>query len=213
MKNIINKTKAVVAAMLIVVMTTMTSCYQKFEESWDLAINSNNITVTYEEGMIAIACFTTGHWTARLDHEIVWGHLENASGNGTGYVRFFYDLNTSVSRAVDLILNANGKEEIIHIIQNTGIGEGAVAFDRSSVTYANGKYEGRLEIQTNLPDEAFAEAAPILTTPDGATVNQKESTEGVEDDEPEPLAVDWITDVVYHPAVVTGVDEDGYEIK
>lgn len=213
MKNIINKTKAVVAAMLIAVMATMTSCYQKFEESWDLAINSNNITVTYEEGMIAIACFTTGHWTARLDHEIVWGHLENASGNGTGYVRFFYDLNTSVSRAVDLILNANGKEEIIHIIQNTGIGEGAVAFDRNSVTYANGKYEGRLEIQTNLPDEAFAEAAPILTTPDGATVNQKESTEGVEDDEPETPAVDWITDVVYHPAVVTGVDEDGYEIK
>ncbi|MBO5813133.1 MAG: hypothetical protein J6R13_01295, partial [Alistipes sp.] len=73
MKNIINKTKAVVAAVLVVVMATMTSCYQKFEESWDLAINTNNITVDYTEGMVAIACFTTGHWTARFDRDIVWG--------------------------------------------------------------------------------------------------------------------------------------------
>ena len=213
MKNIINKTKAVVAAMLVVVMATMTSCYQKFEESWDLAINTNNITFSHEEGMIAVACFTTGHWTARLDHEIVWGHLENTSGNGTGYVRFFYNLNTSVSRAVDLILEAEGKQEIIHLIQRTGIGEGAVAFDRSSVTYANGKYKGRLEIQTNLPDEAFAEAAPILTTPEGATASQKQAAEGEVGDEPATPAVDWITDVVYHPAVVTGQDEAGYDIK
>ena len=218
MKNIINKTKAVVAAVLVVVMATMTSCYQKFEESWDLAINTNNITVDYTEGMVAIACFTTGHWTARFDRDIVWGRLENTSGNGTGYVRFYYNLNTSVSRAVDLILEAEGKQEVIHLIQRTGIGEGAVAFDRSNVTYANGKYEGRLEIQTNLPDEAFAEAAPILTTPQGATASLKQSPvpsegEELEGEESEIPAIDWITDVVYHPAVVIGKDEEGYDIK
>ncbi len=221
MKNIINRTKAVVAAMLVIVMATQTSCYQKFEESWDLAINTNNITVPYEEGMIAVACFTTGHWTARFDREIVWGRLENTSGNGTGYVRFYYNLNTSVSRSVDLILEANGKKEVIHLIQKTGIGEGAVEFDRSEVVYANGKYEGRLEIQTNLPDEAFAEAAPILTTPESASASLKEAaasegegtTDGTEDQEPETPVIDWITDVVYHPAVVTGTDEEGYPIK
>ena len=210
MKNIINKTKAVVAAMLIVVMATMTSCYQKFEESWDLKVNTNNITFSYEEGMIAIACFTTGHWTARFDRDIVWGRLENTSGNGTGYVRFYYDLNTSVSRSVNVILEAEGKQEIIHLIQRTGIGEGAVAFDRSAVTYANGKYEGRLEIKTNLPNEAFAEASPILTLPNRSEAAEGETTEGEESTEP---ALDWITDVVYHPAEVTGTDDEGYDIK
>ena len=215
MKKIINKTKAVVAAVLVVVMATLTSCYQKFEESWDLAINTNNITVPYEEGMVSIACFTTGHWTARFDHDIVWGRLENTSGNGTGYVRFYYNLNTSVSRSVDLILEAEGKQEIIHLIQRTGIGEGAVEFDRDKVTYANGKYEGRLEIQTNLPDEAFAEAAPILTTPEStsASLKKADANEGSEGEEPATPAIDWITDVVYHPAVVTGTDDEGYPIK
>ena len=218
MKTIINKTRMVIATMLIVVMSSLTSCYQKFEESWDLAINTNNITVTYEEGSIAIACFTTGRWTARLDHEVPWARLENTSGNGTGYVKFIYTLNTSVSRSVDLILEAEGKQEIIHLIQRTGIGEGAVSFDRDAVTYANGKYEGRLEIQTNLPDEAFVEAAPILTTPEGAAASLKEAAaedgEGAEGEEPEMPTIDWITDVVYHPAVVTGTDEEtGVEIK
>lgn len=212
MKNIINKSKVLVSAMLIAVMA-LTSCYQKFEESWDLAINTNNITFPYEEGSISIACFTTGHWTARLDRDIAWGHLENTSGNGTGYVKFIYDLNTSVSRSVDLILEAQGKKEIIHLVQRTGIGEGAVSFDRDAVTYANGKYEGRLEIQTNLPDVAFAEAAPILTAPEGATASLKEAAEGTEGEEPETPAIDWVTDVVYHPAEVTGTDEEGKEIK
>ena len=57
MKTIINKTRMVIATMLIVVMSSLTSCYQKFEESWDLAINTNNITFPYEEGSISIACF------------------------------------------------------------------------------------------------------------------------------------------------------------
>ncbi len=217
MKNIINKSKALIALMLIAIMATHTSCYQKFEESWDLAINTNNITVTYEEGMVAIACFTTGRWTARFDRDIVWGRLENTSGVGTGYVRFFYTLNTSVSRSVNLILEAEGKQEIIHLIQRTGIGEGAVSFDRETVTYANGKYEGRLEIETNLPDEAFTEAAPILTTPESATATLKEAAandnEGVEDDEPDAPSIDWITDVKYHPAEVIGSDENGADIK
>lgn len=218
MKNMINRSKALIAVMLVAVMAIQTSCYQKFEESWDLAINTNNVTVTYEEGSVAIACFTTGRWTARLDHEVVWARLENTSGNGTGYVKFIYTQNTSVSRSVDLILEAEGKKEIIHIIQRTGIGEGAVSFDRETVTYANGKYEGRLEIETNLPDEAFAEAAPILTAPESTTATLKETPngEGTEGDGEEPNApagIDWITDVVYHPAVVTGTDEDGYEIK
>lgn len=217
MKNIINKTKAVVAAMLVVVMATLTSCYQKFEESWDLAINSNNLTISHEEGMISIPCFTTGKWTARLDHEIVWARLENTSGTGTGYVRFYYNLNTSVSRSVDLILEAEGKQEIIHIVQRTGIGEGAVSFDREAVTYANGKYEGRLVIKTNLPDEAFAEAAPILTDANASSASLKqaegEESEGTDAEGEEDTTPNWITDVVYHPAVVTGTDEAGYEIK
>lgn len=223
MKNIINKTKAVVAAVLIVVMATLTSCYQKFEESWDLAIDGEQKTFSYEEGMFSVACYTTGRWTARLDRDIVWGHLENTSGHGTGYVRFYYTLNTSVSRSVNLILEANGKSKVIRLIQRTGIGEGAVKFNREAATYANGKYEGRLEIQTNLPDEAFADAAPILTFPESSSASLKEAGEGTTgegegttgegEQTPAPTAPDWITDVVYHPAEVTGTDDEGYEIK
>ncbi len=223
MKNIINKTKAVVAAVLIVVMATLTSCYQKFEESWDLAIDGEQKTFSYEEGMFSVACYTTGRWTARLDRDIVWGHLENTSGHGTGYVRFYYTLNTSVSRSVNLILEANGKSKVIRLIQRTGIGEGAVKFNREAATYANGKYEGRLEIQTNLPDEAFADATPILTFPESSSASLKEAGEGATNEgegttgegeqTPAPTAPDWITDVVYHPAEVTGTDDEGYEIK
>ncbi len=232
MKNIINKTKAVVAAMLVVVMATLTSCYQKFEESWDLAVNGHQMTLpsgveeatSFEENVTAIPCFTTGHWTARLDRDIVWGYIKETSGNGTSYIHFHYTKNTSVSRSVNLILEANGKTEIIRLVQKTGIGSGAVSFDRDEVTYANGKYEGRLEIQTNLPDVAFAEAAPILTTPEGATASLKEVGEGSTneggentDGEQEPTAPapeEWVTDVTYHPAEVIGTDEEtGEEVK
>lgn len=220
MKNTINKAKAVVAAILVVVMATLTSCYQKFEESWDLAVNGPGMTLpsgveeatAFEENVTAVPIFTTGHWTAQLDRDIVWGYIEETSGNGTSYIHFHYTKNTSVSRSVNLILRANGKEEIIRLVQKSGIGSGAVGFDRSAVTYANGKYEGRLEIKTNLPNEAFADAAPILTLPNRSEVAEGETTEGEGEESAEPT-LDWITDVVYHPAEVIGTDDEGHELK
>ncbi len=220
MKNTINKAKAVVAAILVVVMATLTSCYQKFEESWDLAVNGPGMTLpsgveeatAFEENVTAVPIFTTGHWTAQLDRDIVWGYIEETSGNGTSYIHFHYTKNTSVSRSVNLVLRANGKEEIIRLVQKSGIGSGAVAFDRSDVTYANGKYEGRLEIKTNLPNEAFADAAPILTLPNRSEVAEGETTEGEGEESAEPT-LDWITDVVYHPAEVIGTDDEGHELK
>lgn len=206
MKRFKNISKAMVA-LLVAAATLFASCETKFEESWDLAVNSNRLTLTYEAGMTSVGCYCTGSWKAYLDRDISWGRLENTSGTGTGYVRFHYDQNNSISRAVTLILEGNGERQEIRIVQRTGIGDAAVDFDRSAITYANGKYEGRLEIITNLPDEAFAEAAPLLVAGDAATAN-----EGAEDTT-EPVAPDWITDVVYHPAQVTGTDEEGNEVK
>ena len=190
------------AVLLTVVLSLFASCENKFEESWELEVNSNEVTVPYEEGQYAVGCFCNGPWRAYLEREVSWAHLENAEGVGTGYVRFIYTQNNGISRAVNLILESEGKKQVIRLIQKTGIGDALVEFDRKSVTYANGKYSGRLDIITNLPDETFADAEAMLV--EGEVAPQ---TDG------EGVAPDWITDVVYHKAEVTGTDEEGNEIK
>ena len=202
MKKIINISKAMMAVLLTVVLSLFASCENKFEESWELEVNSNEVTVPYEEGQYAVGCFCNGPWRAYLEREVSWAHLENAEGVGTGYVRFIYTQNNGISRAVNLILESEGKKQVIRLIQKTGIGDALVEFDRKSVTYANGKYSGRLDIITNLPDETFADAEAMLV--EGEVAPQ---TDG------EGVAPDWITDVVYHKAEVTGTDEEGNEIK
>ena len=202
MKKILNISKAMAAGLLVVVLSLFASCENRFEESWELEVNTNQVTLPYEAGQYAVGCFCNGAWTARLEREVSWARLENAEGVGTGYVRFIYTQNNGISRAVNLILESEGKKQVIRLIQKTGIGDALVEFDRKSVTYANGKYSGRLDIITNLPDETFADAEAMLV--EGEVAPQ---TDG------EGVAPDWITDVVYHKAEVTGTDEEGNEIK
>ena len=197
-----NKSKAMVAGLLVAVLSLVAACDTRFEESWELEVNSNEVTVPYEAGQYAVGCFCTGAWTAHLEREVSWARLENAEGVGTGYVRFIYTQNNSVSRAVNLILESEGKQQVIRLIQKTGVGDAEISFDRQSVTYANGKYMGRLDIITNLPDETFADAETILV--EGEVAAQ---TEG------EGVAPNWITDVVYHKAEVIGTDDAGNELK
>ena len=186
----------------MVVLSLFAACDNQFEESWELEVNSNEVTVPYEAGQYAVGCFCNGAWKAYLEREVSWAHLENAEGVGTGYVRFIYTQNNSISRAVNLILESEGKKQVIRLIQKTGIGDAAVEFDRQSVTYANGKYSGRLDIITNLPDETFADAETLLTEGEVASQNEGEN-----------VAPNWITDVVYHKAEVTGSDDEGNEVK
>ena len=150
MKKIMTISKAMMAGLLLAVLTLFAACDNRFEESWELEVNANEVTVPYEAGQYAVGCFCTGPWKAYLEREVSWAHLENAEGVGTGYVRFIYTQNNGVSRAVNLILESEGKQQVIRLIQRTGIGDAAVEFDRQSVTYANGKYSGRLDIITNL---------------------------------------------------------------
>ena len=202
MKKILNISKAMVAGLLLAVLSLFAACDNRFEESWELEVNSNEVTVPYEEGQYAVGCFCTGPWKAYLEREVSWARLENAEGVGTGYVRFIYTHNNGVSRAVNLILESEGQKQVIRLIQKTGVGDAEVAFDRQTVTYANGKYSGRLDIITNLPDECFADAETILVEGEVAPQNEEEG-----------VAPDWITDVVYHKAEITGSDEQGNEVK
>ena len=93
MKKIINISKAMMAVLLAVVLSLFASCENKFEESWELEVNSNEVTVPYEAGQYAVGCFCNGAWKAYLEREVSWAHLENAEGVGTGYVRFIYTQN------------------------------------------------------------------------------------------------------------------------
>ena len=202
MKKILNISKAMAAGLLVVVLSLFASCENRFEESWELEVNTNQVTLPYEAGQYAVGCFCNGAWRARLEREVSWARLENAEGVGTGYVRFIFTQNNSISRAVNLILESEGKQQVIHLVQKTGVGDAAVEFNRQEITYANGKYMGRLDIVTNLPDEAFADAETLLI--EGAISSQ---TDG------EAAAPNWITDVVYHKAEVTGTDDEGNELK
>lgn len=140
---------------------------EEFTEDFDLAVDSNALVLGAEEGKIAIGCYCDGEWNASLSEEIEWGSIDCNSGKGTTFIHFTYQANSGLARAVELNLYGNGKKQTIKITQKTGIIDPYIRFADESVEFANGSYEGRLDIDSNLPAELLESIAPVAEFKEG----------------------------------------------
>ncbi len=190
--NTVYKTKRFLAAVALAAALAAGGCNRDFEEKFDMAVDSNALIFDADEGRITFGCYCDGKWEASLSEEISWGALDRTSGKGTAFIRFSYSENTGLSRMVNVILRGNGKEQIIRLTQRPGLTNPKLAFDKNSLQFAAGAYEGRLTLDTNLPETLLEELKPVALYDEG---------EG-----------DWISDLQYHPSrVATDSGEDAPE--
>ena len=99
-----------------VVLVAACSCQQRYETGISLAVDYNDtypLKVPAQAGSCLVLVTSNQSWEASLsDGDTSWCSLENASGDGRGYVKFYYGENTSSeSRSVRFVATA-GKESV-----------------------------------------------------------------------------------------------------
>ena len=171
------------AALAFISTTVLSGCKEEFVEDYDMAVDSNALVLDPEEGTIVIGCYCSGEWTASLSEDIEWGSIDLESGKGTSFIHFTYTANEGLSRSVDLNLFGNGKKQTIKITQKSGIIDPYLRFVEETIEFANGSYEGRITIDSNIPDKELEAITPEIALEDGMS--------------------QWFTDFTYHPSEVT----------
>lgn len=169
--------KRLVYMTLILAGLFCSACVETFEEHYGLEINSEKYSVPAEEYALPVTVYCSGKWTASLETDPVWADLDQAVGEGITTIHLNCDANTGLSRAVNLILQSEGKEKRIRIVQKGGIVEPELLFLSDEQDLANGSYKVFTAFETNIPDELLQEVLPTVSY--------------ASDEE------DWITDVSF----------------
>ncbi len=141
------------------------SCAEKFEESYDLAIDATKYSVAAEVGTLPITVYCSGRWTAALTTESEWATLDCTAGGGITTIHVDCAENTGLSRSVELVLQGAGLEKKITILQQSGITAPTLEFGNENLAFANGSYAVRTDLQTNLPKELLQQTEPTIAYP------------------------------------------------
>ena len=109
--------KVLLVAFLI---CTALSCTKTWDTSIELGVNSTRINLSSQlEGDFVIPVYTNTLWTASVTAGESWLTLDNASGNGRGFMDVHYATNNdNPARIGKILISAGEKSVTVNIVQS-----------------------------------------------------------------------------------------------
>lgn len=134
----------------LLVLPLLFSCQKEYTVVNDLAVSSRMLEIKSTAGSTHIMVYSNGPWTVRLEKAVEWAALDKLSGEGLGDFVLHYSTNYGIKRGINVILEADGKTEAIHIVQAGAITSPDITFDNSRVVLPRQGTSYTIPMTTNL---------------------------------------------------------------
>ncbi|MBD1423285.1 BACON domain-containing protein [Sphingobacterium chuzhouense] len=102
---------------LLLILPLFLQCQKKMELDLSLAVNSNELHLTAEEGTTHIMVYADGEWEVNFKEDADWISVDKVRGSGNSDVVFSYAQNFGASRRVTLVLSKGSEKQEVLIIQ------------------------------------------------------------------------------------------------
>lgn len=126
------------------------SCQKEYSIIDELGVLQHTLNVSSAPGFTHITVYAGGDWTLSLDKHADWASLNKMSGTGLGDFRLSWAGNFGVARDVSVIINSEGKEETIHVIQAGAITSPYMNLGISRIVLPSKERSFEIPMTTNL---------------------------------------------------------------
>ena len=156
-------------AYIFLAILALCSCSQRYEESWDLALDSDLYKLSNSVTKLPITVYCTSPWNAELVSGQDWAQLDRTSGSEVSTIHLVFSENTGLSRQAVVKITSGGVEKMITVIQNPGIRLPQIVFENASVSYPSGTYKASASVDTNIPEKYFEGVEPTVIYVEGGS--------------------------------------------
>ncbi len=144
------------AAAVAVFLLSAGGCRQTYELKLPLSTSTNEILVTKEAGTAYFMVYSTHDWSVEFDRPITWATMSPTRGSDNGQVLITYDMNSDLSRGVDIIIRSGGRERTVYFAQATGMSDPVYSFVSRTLGILKDAIEVSVDVTTNLTDDDIA---------------------------------------------------------
>jgi hypothetical protein len=151
MKNIKSIALKKSFVMFLILTAWMSACNPEYNLELPLAVNSDELHLSAQEGSTYMQVYATGKWKASFKNPVGWAAIDDAEGDGNGKFFFSYDENKGIGRKIIVGLNKDELNKEIVILQSGK--DPSINFPKTQVILPATSASVHLPLESNLAGE------------------------------------------------------------